>query len=163
MLDVLVPVLRGISVMSTSSILPVLKVLIKSRVQQGRPLSGLLFLLGTELLNLAILGNNNVKGIKIGDEEVKITLCANDTALFLRDLPSVNSLLQILDQFKNYSGLELNKTKPEAMWLGSWADHSDTPFGFQWPIDSIQALGIYFCYNQDVSNRLNFESKLKDL
>lgn len=121
-----------------------LRALLNRGVQQGRPLSGLLFLLGIELLNLAILGNNNVKGIKIGDEEVKITLCGNDTALFLRDLPSVNSSLEILDQFKNYSGLELKKTKAEAMWLGSWADRSDTPFGLQWPIDSIQALEIFF-------------------
>ena len=42
-------------------------------VRQGCPLSGLLFVLGIELLNLAILANDNVKGIKIGDEEVKIT------------------------------------------------------------------------------------------
>ena len=132
-------------------------------VQQGCPLSGLLFVVGIELLNLAILANDNVKGIKIADEEVKITLYADDTALFLRDLTSVNSLLEILHKFKNCSGLELNKTKTEAMWLGSWADCSDTLFGFRWPKDSIQALGIYFSYNQDVSDRLNFESKLKDL
>ena len=99
----------------------------------------------------------------MGDEEVKITLYADDTTLFLRDLTSVNPLLEILDQFKNCSGLELNKTKTEAMWLGSWVDRSDTPFRFRWPKDSIQALGIYFSYNQDVSDRLNFESKLKDL
>ena len=122
----------------------------------------MLFVLGIELLNLAILANDNFKGIKIGDEEVKITLYADDTTL-LRDLTSVNSLLEILDQFKNCSGLEINKTKTEAMWLGSWAERSDTPFGFRWPKDSIQALGIYISYNQDVSDRLNFESKLKDL
>ena len=132
-------------------------------VRQGRPLSGLLFVLGIELLNLAILANDNIKGIKIGDEEVKITLYADDTTLFLRDLTSVNSLIEILDQFKNCSGLELNKTKTEATWLCSWADRSDTPFGLRWPKNSIQPLGIYFFYNQDVSDRLNFESQLKDL
>jgi len=87
-----------------------LRSLLNCGVRLGCPLSRLLFLLGIELLNLAILPNDNVKGIKIGDE-VKIMLCANDTALFSRDLPSVNSLLQISDQFKNYLGLELNKDR----------------------------------------------------
>ena len=84
-------------------------------VQQSCPLSGFLFLLGIELLNLAILVNDNVKGFKIGDEEFKMTLYADDTTLFLRDLTSVDSLLQIFDQFKNCTGLELNKTKTKAI------------------------------------------------
>ena len=132
-------------------------------VRQGCPLSGLLFVLGIELLNLAILANRNIKGIKVGIEEVKITLYADDTNLFLRDVPSVHSLLQLLELFKRCSGLELNKTKTEAMRLGSWADRSDIPFGFPWPKDSIQALGIYFSYDQALSDKLNFEHKLNDL
>lgn len=56
-------------------------------VKQGCPLSGLLFVLGIELLNLAIQTNSNIKGIKVGDEEVKNTLYADDTTLF--DLESV--------------------------------------------------------------------------
>ena len=123
----------------------------------------MLFVLGIELLNLAILANRNIKGIKVGIEEVKITLYADDTTLFLRDKTSVHSLLQLLELFKKCSELELNKRKTEAMWLGSWADRSDTPFGFRWPNDSIQALGIYFSYDQALSDKLNFEHKLNEL
>ena len=42
-------------------------------VRQGCP--GVLFVLGIELLNLAIQTNSNIKGIKVGDEEIKNTLC----------------------------------------------------------------------------------------
>ena len=40
------------------------------RVRQECPLSGLLFVLGIELLNLAIQTNRNIKGISVGDEEI---------------------------------------------------------------------------------------------
>ena len=53
-------------------------------VRQGFPLSGLLFVLGMELLNLAIQTNSNIKRIKVGDEEIKNTLYADDTTLLLK-------------------------------------------------------------------------------
>ena len=40
-------------------------------VGEGCRLSGLLFVLGIELLNLAIRTNSNIKRIKVGDEEKK--------------------------------------------------------------------------------------------
>jgi len=51
-------------------------------VRQGCPLSGLLFVLGIELLNLAIQTNSNIKGIKVGDEEIKKTPYMQMTLLF---------------------------------------------------------------------------------
>ena len=40
-------------------------------VRKGCPLSGPLFVLGIELLNFAIQTNSNIKGIKVGVEEIK--------------------------------------------------------------------------------------------
>ena len=132
-------------------------------VRQGCPLSGLLFVLGIELLNLAIQTNSNIKGIKVGDEEIKNTLDADDTTLFVKDLESVQELLEMLEKFRRCSGLELNKSKTEAMWLGSWAGRKDKPFGFRWPEVSACAVGINFTNDSSTSDKLNFEKKLEDL
>ena len=136
---------------------------LKRGVRQGCPLSGLLFVLGIELLNLAFQTNSNIKGIKVGYEEIKNTLYADDTTLLLRDLESVQMSLEILEKFRGCSGLELNKSKTEAMWLGCWATRNDTPFEFRWPENSVYALGIHFSNDKSKRETLNFDKKLDDL
>ena len=37
----------------------------------------------------------------------------------------------MLDDFLEHSGLEINTTKTEAMWLGEWKDRTDGPLGFK--------------------------------
>ena len=132
-------------------------------VRQGCPLSGLLFVLGIELLHLAIIANPSIKGLSVGNEVIKITLYADDTTLLLKDVESVHSLLEMLELFKMCSGLEINKSKTEAMWLGSWRERTDTPFGFRWPTETIYVLGIHFSYNLNLCSYRNFESKLNEL
>ena len=68
----------------------------------------------------------------------------------------------MLNDFKDHSGLAINTTKTEAMWLGEWKDRTDEPFGFKWPKEPIDALGI-FSYNQECANRLNFSEKKLNL
>ena len=132
-------------------------------VRQGCPLSRLLFVLGIELLNLTIQTNSDIKGISVGDEEIKNTLYADDTTLFVKDLESVQELLEMLEKSRRCSGLELNKSKTEAMWLGPWTGRKDKPFGFRWPEVSVYALGIHFTNDSSTSDKLNFEKKLEDL
>ena len=116
-------------------------------VRQGCPLSGLLFVIGIEVLANAIRNENMIKGIKVGEKEIKTSLYADDTTVLVRDLDSVPELLLLLNNFKNLSGLEINATKTEGMWLGSWKNNRETPFGFRWPRDPIKALGIFFSYD----------------
>ena len=56
-------------------------------------------------------------GINITGREYKLSQYAEHTC-FMRDLDSVVKRFEKLEVFKRCSGLELNKTKMEAMWLG---------------------------------------------
>ena len=94
-------------------------------VRQGCPLSGVLFVLGIELLSRSMRSDPTIKGIQVNKHELKISQYADDTTVFVRDLDSVTSLLKLLNEFNECSGLEINNTKTEAMWLGEWKDKTD--------------------------------------
>ena len=66
-------------------------------VRQGCPLSGKLFVLGIEILALAIKKNPQIKGIRVGAQEIKITQYADDTTVFLKNPESMGVLLDLLD------------------------------------------------------------------
>jgi len=36
------------------------------------------------------------------------------------------------------------------MWLGEWKDRTDEPFGFKWPKEPINALGVFFLTTKQV-------------
>ena len=132
-------------------------------VRQGCPLSGLLFVMGIEVLANAIRNKNTIKGIKVGAKEIKTSLYADDTTVFVRDLDSIPELLVLLKHFRNLSGLEINATKTEGMWLGTWKNNLETPFSFRWPRDRIKALGIFFSYDLRKATELNFIEKIRNL
>ena len=81
----------------------------------------------------------------------------------MRDLDSIPELLVLLNNFKNLSDLKIYATKAEEMWLGSWKNNLETPFGFRWPQDPIKALGIFFSYDSRKATELNFIQKIRNL
>ena len=65
--------------------------------------------------------------------------------------------------FRLCSGLELNRSKTEALWLGSNKNRTDKPFGIRWPRDYVNALGICFTTDQNTSYGKNLEPRLLSL
>ena len=54
--------------------------------------------------------SRQITGINVGEKVIKVSLYADDTTVFVRDLDSVAHLLTLLQKFKNLSGLEINTT-----------------------------------------------------
>ena len=115
-------------------------------------LSALLFIIGLESLACKIRQNKDVKGIKLPlhnypKNEAKISLYADDITIFVNDEREVKQTVNILNSFYEFSGLKLNTTKTEAMWVGSYRKSKQTIGDLKWklyPNNVIKSLGIYF-------------------
>ena len=79
---------------------------------------GILFVIAVEILANSIRNDQLIEGINIKGREYKASQYADNTSCFVNGFNSIQKLFQKLQLFKNCSGLELNKSKMEAMWLG---------------------------------------------
>ena len=87
-------------------------------VRKGCPLSGILFVIVVEILANSIRDDQSIVGMNIKGKEYKLSQYADDTSCFVRDIDSIVKLFEKLESFESCSGLELNRSKTEAMWLG---------------------------------------------
>ena len=130
-------------------------------VRQGDPLSPYLFILAVEVLAQKIRENNKIKGIKIRENHEKLLQYADDTTGFIEDVSSAKEFLETVKEFGLYSGLRMNMEKTEAMWLGCNRESNSKPLGIKWEENGIKVTGVYFSYNEQACNELNFEQKLE--
>jgi hypothetical protein len=91
-------------------------------MRQRCPLSSLLFNIVLEFLARVIKQQEEIKRIKIGNEEVKLSLFANDMILFADDLilyikdpkNSTKIFLHIINTFSKVAGYKINIQKSVA-------------------------------------------------
>jgi hypothetical protein len=88
---------------------------LKSGTRQGCPLSPLLFNIVLEFLVRAMRQEEEIKGIQIGKEEVKLSLFASDMILYLKD-PKIFTeiLLDTINSFSKVTGYKINLQKSVA-------------------------------------------------
>ena len=132
-------------------------------VRQGDPLSPYLFVIAVETLAIAIRQDPDIKGIVIGKEETKVLQYADDTTATLADVDSAKSLFKLMEIFQNISGLNINSSKTEGMWIGSFRGKMEEPFSIKWPKTPIKALGVYITYDPKLLKEKNFIERLDSI
>ena len=134
-------------------------------VRQGDPLSPYIFVMAIEILTMCIRNDKNVRGIKLGETEIKQVLYADDITLFLKDTDSVKRVKMIFDDFEKISGLKVNNDKTNFMWLGK-DNELPGPIGFGNTVHEVKILGVYFTRDVKRKEELNYKeilSKIKRL
>ena len=100
-----------------------------------------------------------IKGIEIernGSQEIKLSQYADDTTALLSDSESVMQLFELLGLFERCSGLKINESKPELLWLGSWRHRKDKISNLQISEEAVYALGVHFAYERETVLQKNF-------
>ena len=107
------------------------------------------------IIIVIIIITNEIKGIEIDERNtLKLTLYADDTTVFLRDVQSLKNLFNVLVQFENCSRLRINPTKSELLWLGLLRYQKDTLLNLRLSEESIYDLGVFFSYDEQLAAKV---------
>ena len=88
------------------------RVPLKSGTRQGCPLSPLPFNIVLEVLATAIREENEIKGIQIGKEEVKLSLFADDMILYKENhKDTTRKLLGLINEYSKVAGYKIHTQK----------------------------------------------------
>ena len=105
----------------------------------------------------SIRRSKEIKGITIDEHnEVKLSQYADGTTVLLSDVQSASKLFDLLSLFERCSGIKLNQTKSEMLWLGFMHHRKDTILDLQMSGEPVYALGVYFTYDLEVSEKKIF-------
>uniref|UniRef100_A0A5F8HHM0 RNA-directed DNA polymerase n=1 Tax=Monodelphis domestica TaxID=13616 RepID=A0A5F8HHM0_MONDO len=119
----------------------------RSGVKQGCPLSPLLFDIVLETLAVAIREEKEIEGIKIGKEETKLSLFADDMMVYLKKpRESTKKLVEIINNFSKVSGYKINPHKSSAfLYISntSLQQELEREIPFKITLYNIKYLGIY--------------------
>lgn len=128
-------------------------------VRQGCCVAPYLFLIVAEILAIQIRQSHSIRGISVGDCEVKISQFADDMTAFVQGRDSVHAILDILDSFGSASGLRINLDKSQLLLLGPLlpANIPDTELK---TVNRVKILGIWFASNRSIHD--HYEWNFKD-
>ena len=91
----------------------------------------------------------------MSDNEIKLCQLADDTTLLLGDIRSLQVALNLLYMFYKSSGLKLNYSKTEILYIGHNYGYEGNPFNLKWVKERIYALGTWFYKDIDICTSKN--------
>uniref|UniRef100_A0A5F8H9B1 RNA-directed DNA polymerase n=1 Tax=Monodelphis domestica TaxID=13616 RepID=A0A5F8H9B1_MONDO len=121
---------------------------IRSGVKQGCPLSPLLFNIVLETVVVVVIREEKeIEGIKIGKEETKLLLCADDMMVYLKNpRDSTKKLIKIINNFSKVAGYKINPHKSSAfLYISNTSQQQELEreIPLKITLDNIKYLGIY--------------------
>ena len=138
---------------------------IQRGVRQGDPLSAYLFIICLEILAINIRSTNKIQGIKVGKDEIKMGLFAEDLTAFVRDDRSLINFVELVREFGKLSGLQVNFEESEIMLLGNRNSTSvDSNEILNISVkNAVKILGVHFSYGFRLRQTLNFDEIIKSV
>ena len=135
--------------------------------RQGDPVSPYLFILVVEIMAIMIREDSNIKGVSINGIEHKISQFADDTQLFNNgDVMSFEKSIQVINKFGKVSGLFLNNTKTQAIWLGSKKHSKEkhmSNLNLDWNPKYFKILGVWFTTDLHEIEAKNYAEKMSEV
>ena len=87
--------------------------------RQGDPIASALFIMSIEILCIKLRNSKNVRGFKISNLEVLLSLYADDCSIFLEyDSNNLYAVINILNEFYSVSGLKIQMQKTQCIVFG---------------------------------------------
>lgn len=112
---------------------------------QGNPIASYLYLLTGQVLHDQITKNKNIRGIQLGETEIKAIQFADDLNMPLQfEQATLDAALDELTKFQKQVGLKINLSKSCLYKIGTTRDVNNTldNHGIPWSHDSVRVLGI---------------------
>ena len=108
-------------------------------MQQGSPLSPLLYVLVSKVLAVNIRCNPRISGLCLpGAVPLSaISQYIDDTSLILTSDDAIVAVFKMYALFEQASGSKLNQSKSKGLWLGGWCGRVD------WSSSKLKVLGVF--------------------
>ena len=116
---------------------------IERGLRQGCSLSALLYVVVAEVLGTEIRSNRKIQGYKYGDQKFKSSQYADDLQMCITNLDSLTEIFRVFIKYELATNAKINKSKTEALWVGTWKNRTDSPFNLNWRSDFVKFLGVY--------------------
>ena len=133
----------------------------KRGLRQGRPLYVILYAVFAEIFLEHIRQNNFIKGIVIGEKELKTSVFADDTTIYIGSNSSLTHFETQLMHFEKANDIKYNKTVCMGIWLGPNKDNQRKHLGSKLNSDTIKILGYTYRHNTIRTGEENWEKICK--